>query len=235
MALREYILRLDKIGNSTLKYRILFALALILISVWLAGCGGGVASSDEPVPVFSAQILSDQAADGDIAFSPPATFAISSSLSTGSVLAGIDPNSGDEFRGFLDFPLRGVHGVPLGATIESATLEIFIGSLTIPLPDRTLPFLIDLVSFQPPALITGDFDRNAQPPLLTMAFDFLPSDAGTFVVIDVTALMDQAQLEGLPDFQLRLLLDFIAAAGLVEIDDAAASNAPLLTVTYFFN
>jgi hypothetical protein len=93
--------------------------------------------------------------------------------------------------------------------------------------------LIDLISFQPPALIESDFDRLAQPPLLTMPFDFFTSDEGTFVVMDVTALMDEAQIEGLPDFQLRLLLDFFAAAGLVEIDDAAASTAPLLTVTYF--
>jgi hypothetical protein len=233
MVLQKNILRFSLIQNIALKNRFVFAVALVLTMVWLAGCGGGGDDSHESTPVFVTQILSDQAADGDIAFSSPEAYAVSSALSTGSVLAGVDPISGDEFRGFLDFPLRGAHGVPLGATVESATLEIFINDLTIPLPDRTLPLLIDLISFQPPALIESDFDRLAQPPLLTMPFDFFTSDEGTFVVMDVTALMDEAQIEGLPDFQLRLLLDFFAAAGLVEINDAAASTAPLLTVTYF--
>jgi hypothetical protein len=234
MAWRKDMLHPGTMRNNTLKHRFVLVLALVLAMVWVAGCGGGGDASDEPTPLFTARILSDQAADGDIAFSPPAAYAVSSALVTGNILAGIDPGSGDEFRGFLDFPLRGPHGVPSGANIESATLEIFINSLTIPIPDNTLPLLIDLVSFQPPALISSDFDRQAQPPLLSMPFDLLPSDEGAFVVIDVTALMDEAQIEGLPDFQLRLLLDFFATAGLVEIDDAAAGTAPLLTVTYFF-
>jgi hypothetical protein len=233
MDLGENMLRIRTVQNHTLKNRFAFVLALVLTMLWLTGCGGGGDTTDEPLPVFFTQILSDQASDGDIVFSPPAAFAVSSAVTTGSVLAGVDPVSGEEYRGFLDFPLRGVHGVPLGATIESATLEIFIGRLTIPFPNRTLPLLIDLVSFQPPTLIDSDFDRLAQPPLLTMPFDFLASDAGTFVVIDVTALVDEAQIEGLPDFQLRFLLDFAAAAGLAEIDDAAAGTAPLLAVTYF--
>jgi len=233
MALRKKRRCSGKIQNITLKNRFVYFWALALTMVVLAGCGGGGDGSHESTPVFVAQTLSDQTADGDIVFSAPAAYAVSSALTTGSVLAGVDPSSGDEFRGFLDFPLRGVHGVPLGATIESATLEIFIDSLVIPPPDRTLPMLIDLVTFQPPALIESDFDRLAQPALLTMPFDFLTTDVGAFVVIDVTALMDEAQIEGLPDFQLRLLLDFSAAAGLVEIDDAAASTAPLLTVAYF--
>lgn len=215
-------------------WRCAWAALLIPALLLLAGCHSDH-DKDHSRSVFVTQIFSDPAADGDIARSPAATYTITSALNTGSVLAGIDSNSGDEFRGFLDFPLRGPKGVPAGAAIESATLEIFISSLVIPAPDRTLPVLMDLVTFQPPALISSDFDRAAQPPLLTLPFDFISSDDGTFVTIDVTALMDEAQIEGLDDLQLRFLLDFIAAAGLVEIDDSAADTAPLLTVTYYFN
>ncbi len=205
-----------------------------LALVFISGCGGGGHEPDYHVEIFSAQILSDQVADGDIAQSPSASLTVTSALNTGSILAGIDSDSGDEFRGFLDFPLRGPHGVPSGATIDSATLEIFISGLVIPASEQTLPMLVDLVAFQPPTLVSSDFDRLVQPPLLTMPFDFLPSDIGTFVVIDVTALMDEAQMEGLSDFQLRFVLDFIATTGLLKIDDTTADTAPLLTVTYYF-
>lgn len=233
MVMRADLLHHTRTKGNTFKYLSVFGLALSLAMVLLAGCSGGDDDFDPPPPTFVAQFLSNPEVDGDIAFTPPATFTIASALTTGNILAGIDPVSGDEFRGFLHFPLRGFHGVPSGAVIESATLEIFISSLTIPFPEETLPLLIDLISFQPPEIIAGDFDRLEQPPLLTLPFDLFPSDAGTFVVIDVTALMDQAQIEGLPDFQLRLLLDFIAAEGLVEIEDGAAATAPLLTVEYF--
>jgi hypothetical protein len=207
-------------------------LLLVLAAVLLAGCGGGH-ESDAHAPVFDAQILSDPAADGDIAFSAPSTHTVSSALATGNIQVGIDPGTGDEFRGFLDFPIRGDGGVPEGAAIDSATLEIFVNNMTLPFPGQGIPVLIDLVSFQPPTLIASDFDRLAQPALLTMAFDFLPSDTGTFVAIDVTVLMEQAQFENLPDLQLRILPDFLAGSGLVEIDDGDAATAPLLTVSYF--
>ena len=141
--------------------------------------------------------------------------------------------TGEEFRGFLDFPLGGVDGIPRDAVIESATLEIFIIGMSDSLPGEIFPFLIDLVDFQPPYLLAGDFSRAIQPPLLTMPVDFYPSDEGTLVVIDVTELVDEAQFLGLPDLQLRFLLDFSADTGLIEIDDADAATAPLLTVTYY--
>lgn len=215
--------------------RFLCLLMTSLALVFISGCGGGDDEPDYHVEIFSAQILSDQVADGDIAQSPSASLTVTSALNTGSILAGIDSDSGDEFRGFLDFPLRGPHGVPSGATIDSATLEIFISDLVIPATEQTLPMLVDLVAFQPPTLVSSDFDRLVQPPLLTMPFDFFPSDIGNFVVIDVTALMDEAQMEGLSDFQLRFVLDFIATTGLLEIDDTTADTAPLLTVNYYFS
>jgi len=219
-------------GSGAPGNRILLCLALVLAAVSLVGCNLFIDNRDDPSPTFEAQILSDDAADGDIQLTLPATFTVSSALDTGNVLAGIDPATGDEFRGFLDFPLWGSDGVPLDATIESATLEIFINSVSVSSSDRILPFLIDLVAFQPPVIIADDFDRAVQPPLLTMPFDFYPSDAGARVVIDVTALMNEAQAQGLQDFQLRFLLDYSADSGLIEIDDSDVDTAPLLTVSY---
>lgn len=220
-------------SGSSPRMRMAYGLVLILVTVALTGCVIVSDAREDPSPTYVAQIVSDDAADGDIALTPPATYTISSALDTGSVLSGIDPASGDEFRGFLDFPLRlGSQRVPLDAAIESATLEIFISGMSVSPPDRILPFVIDLVAFQPPLLIADDFDRVAQPPLLTMPFDFYPSDAGATVVIDVTALMEEAQNQGLPDLQLRFLLDFSATSGLIEIDDSDLETAPLLTVSY---
>jgi len=67
---------------------------------------------------------------------------------------------------------------------------------------------------------------------------FSQADVGTNVSIDVTSLLVQAQQLQLPDFQLRILEDLGPAIPvLIEIDDATganrASQAPLLTVTYF--
>ena len=162
-----------------------------------------------------------------------AGYTIASASNTGSVLAGVDPASGEEFRGFLNFPLRGIDGVPFNAVIESATLEIFIRGTSVASQDPTIPFLIDLVDFQPPFLIEDDFDRVVQPSLLTLPVDFYSSDVGSFVVIDVTALMDEAQTERLPDLQLRFVLDFSVDTGLIEIEDDDVETAPLLTVSYF--
>jgi hypothetical protein len=208
----------------------LVRLAVALGTVLLVGCGG-----DQEVtrPIFVSHIQSDPNADGDIAITPPSTFTISSALTTGSVLAGIDPISGDEFNGFLGFPLGGPAGVPVDALIVSATLEIFIAGVTVAGPADTVPLLIDLVSFQPPTLVAGDITPLVQPPLISTTFDVFTSDTGTTVPVDVTPLMTEAQRHGLRDFQLRLLLDLFALSGLVEIDDSIAGAAPLLTVEFF--
>lgn len=186
---------------------------------------------EQPLSVVT-YLVSDQGADGDIAFSPPDTYIVSSAVTTGTVLAGIDPIYGDEFRGFLDFYLRGAHGVPSQAIIESATLELFINDVTLPFPDTVAPLIIDLVTFQPPTLIASDFDRSIQPPLLSLPVDILASDEGSMVAVDVTSLMVEVQNQGLSDFQVRLVLDAIAASGLVEIEDSILETAPLLTVVY---
>ena len=198
----------------------------------LGGCRVEYADHHEHWQAHSAHIASDQNADGDISFSPPDTYIVSSARTTGSVLAGIDPVYGDEFRGFLDFQLRDAHGVPLYADIESAFLELFISRVDETFPGAGVYLLIDLVSFQPPALIASDFDRSVQPPIITLPVEIVSADAGSIMVIDVTTLMIEAQRLDLPDFQLRFLLDGFAVSGLVEIEDDDFATAPVLSVHY---
>jgi hypothetical protein len=210
----------------------LAALVTVLTLTLFFGCRGDYGDHRGHPVTWTAQILSDQGADGDIAFTSPSTYVISSAATTLNVLAGVDPLSSDEFRGFLDFPLGGSAGVPLDATIVSATLQIEINSVAVTVAGDTVPMILDLVDFQPPSLRSSDFDRSIQPPLLSEPFVFFTSDAGSNVAIDVTPLMQEVQRRGLPDFQVRLLLDFSAASGLIEIDDNAAVTAPVLTVQY---
>jgi hypothetical protein len=155
-----------------------------------------------------------------------------------SVLAGIDPVGGTEFRAFLDFPLTGSGGVPGNAGIDSAFLEFYVDDLQ-PATGR-LPVRVDLVAFQPPTLISTDFDRTSQPALASVIVtpDISSSDVGKFVPIDVTPLMVEAQRRGLVDFQVRIMEDLGPAIPvLMIIDDSTAANrasvAPVLTVTYF--
>jgi hypothetical protein len=215
-----------------MKKLLLLGMVLVLTSA-LVGCGGG---GDSARATAISQVFSDPNADGDIAFDPgpPATFTISNASTNLNVLAGIDPLSVIEYRGFLDFPLGGAGGVPAGATIVSATLDVFINRVVVAAPATAVPILMDLVSFQPPTLVAGDYDRTTQPPLLSRTFNIFTTDAGAFVPIDVTAFMREAQRLGLPDLQVRLLLDFTATSGRIEIDDrpTVGATAPLLTVEY---
>jgi hypothetical protein len=186
------------------------------------------------------QILSDSRFDGDIEQTSQSSFTITQGMSSTvqSVFAGIDPVGGTEFRAFLDFPLSGTGGVPGNASIDSAFLEIYIDDLE---PNTgKLPIRVDLVAFQPPTLIETDFDRTQQPALASVIVspDISNSDVGTFVPIDVTPLMVEAQRRELVDFQVRIMEDLGPAIPvLMVIDDSIgvnrASRAPLLTVTYF--
>jgi hypothetical protein len=205
----------------------------------LSGCGGGGDGNDSP-DAFTTHILSDSRFDGDIEQTSSTTFTVTQGMSTNvqTVLAGIDPDAGTEFRAFLDFPLGGATGVPSDAIIDSAFLEIYIDDL-LPITGQ-LPVRVDLVAFQPPTLIETDFSRTQQPALASVVVT--PSidrrDVGTFVPIDVTSLMIEAQRRGLVDFQVRIMEDLGPAIPvLMIIDDTTGANradrAPLLTVTYF--
>lgn len=197
-----------------------------ILALVLAGCGG------DSRAVFVAQILSDQPSDGDIRFDPvQSTFLPTQGPVT--LFFGIDDNDPDlpEYRAFLDFPLDGTTGqdiVPANAEILTATLEIFIDRVNFADP---VPALLDLVEYVPGGLVAADFNSV---PLTFRSLDFFATDTGNFVAIDVTPLMREAQRRGLPDFQVRFLLDLVATFGFVGIEDRPniALTAPLLTVEY---
>ena len=197
-----------------------------VLALFFTGCGGG---SSGPTTVFI-KALSAQSADGDIGFTSPDTYSVFQADVTKNVLYGID-TGGTEYRAFLDFPLDGFTGggvVPLGATIVSAYIEVYVNYVSF---SSSVPTLVDLVPFPITGLTSVDYDS---PPLLTRSpFDILRSDINRFVRIDVTSLMSEAQRRGSIDLQLRFLLDFVpGASGLVELDDDLADRAPLLTVEY---
>jgi hypothetical protein len=215
------------------------ALAAACGMLFLSGCGGGEEIDDGP-PIYTSQILSDARFDGDIELVSPDVYTVTQGMSSSvqSVLAGIDPVGGTEFRAFLDFPLGGTGGVPGNAVIDSAFLEIYIDNLD-PISGR-LPLRVDLVEFQPPTLIGTDFSRSAQPALasVTLSPDISRRDVGTYVPIDVTPLMREAQRLALVDFQVRIMEDLGPAIPVLMVIDNStgpnrSSRAPLLTVTYF--
>jgi hypothetical protein len=219
--------------------RVILAGAALLSILILTGCGGGGDDRREP-PTIVTQILSDSAFDGDIAQDPlTGAFAVAQG-NTQSVFAGVDPVTGKEYRAFLDFPLTGADGVPGDAVIVSATLDIVLNSIRPQPLIGTIPVRIDLVNFQPPTLVGTDFSRTIQPALASTTI--IPPidqfDLNGHVPVDVTALMNEAQRFGLANFQIRILMDFDAAAdGLIEINDTTGPNrnilAPVLQVAYF--
>jgi hypothetical protein len=214
--------------------RTFLAAILVLVSLPLTGCGSGGSSAP---PTIVTQILSDPAFDGDIAQDPvTGLFTITHANTTQNVFAGIDPVTKVEYRAFLDFPLSGVGGVPLSAVIASATLDIVINDVQT--LTGTIPIRIDLVFFQPPSLIGTDYSLTLQPALATITTSIFQTDVGHHVVVDVTSLMTEAQRQGLPDFQIRILEDLgIVPLGLFVIDDTIGADrglfAPLLQVSYF--
>jgi len=213
------------------------AAIMMCITLAMTGCGDG----GHNAPLIVTDILSAPALDGDIVQNPPGVFTVTQGMSLSptiiqSVFAGIDPAApGAEYRAFLDFPLRETGGVPRNAIIELATLDIFINSIQ-PLTG-TIPILIDLVDFQPPTLLETDFFNSSLPARATISLLIFQADSGNHVFIDVTSLMRKAQSLGLPNFQIRILLDPTAAPGRIEINDTTGVNrgvlAPLLQVKYF--
>jgi len=216
--------------------RTFLAVLAAFMTLALTGCG----SDNDGSPVFVTSIISTQAYDGDIQTDSAGTvIGITQASVTQSVIAGIDPINGDEYRAFLFFPLTGVNGVPGDAIIESAFLDIVINNI-VPLPlFGTIPVRIDLVSFPPP-LVGTDFDRTLQPALATTTLSppISSADFGQHVTIDVTSLMVEAQRSGLLNFQVRIMEDFgFITPGLIEINDITgglrSTLAPQLTVSYF--
>lgn len=212
--------------------KILYVTLMMSLVLAMSGCGDGGSS---PPPTVVTQILSNPAFDGDIRFDPPNVFTVNQG-NIASVLAGIDPVTGSEFRAFLSFPLTGAGGVPGNAIIDSASLDIFIDSISIQPAASSIPIRIELVSFPPQTLLASDYDRIIQPPLAftTIIPPIFRADVLRHVTVDVTSLMVEAQRRGLANFQIRILEDDgFVFPGLIEIDDTTINRAPLLTVTYF--
>jgi len=193
----------------------------LVITFATTGCGGDGDHHTEVRP-FVSNILSDVTVDGDIDLNGIIT------VGAGTVLAGVNPTTGNEFRGFFSFPLT---SVPADADVQFASLELFVLDLN---PLLTTPFTLDLVSFRPPLLST-DFSNSQLPLILTRDFDVFSTDPGGFVRIDVSPMVREAFRRGLADAQFRLLLDLNLSEGLVTIADPVASGAtaPLLHVEYF--
>jgi hypothetical protein len=201
----------------------------VLLALTLGGCGGNgdrfivsgpgfvgiddsaadtapflVVTYQDPVlgPV-TAEILSDPVSDGDIAFDPVrSVFTVTTN--TSPLFFGVDsldPNL-SEFRAFLTFPLDGVTDqdvVPSGVPIISASVELFITEVRFA---SIVPTFLDLVPYG--VLGAQDFDAAF---LDFRSLDFFATDAGNFVLIDVTPLMQTAQNLDLLDFQIRFSLD----------------------------
>ena len=204
-------------------------LGILTVMLLTLSCNGS-----DPQPVIVADIFSDQETDGDIAFDPVLqSFTITNGPET--LFFGIDDSDLNlpEYRAFLDFPLDGSTGgavIPINARIVSATLEVFINEVSFA---PIVPTLLDLVSYPINGLRVEDFDSF---PLeeMSQSLDFFAADLGTIVSIDVTPLMQEAQRLGVPDFQVRFVLDFETDVGFVGIEDLPfdPSTAPLLTVRY---
>ena len=213
----------------------------VLLILALAGCGG----DHTTVAPNVLEVLSDPTVDGDIKkdlatliIGPPTTAA-----NTGGVFAGIEVNPTgvpiSEYRGFLIFPLG---RLPANASIQFASISIFLNNVSFGTTSTApIPFLLDSIDtiLFPPPLASSAFDEAFRT---SRSVNFFGTDAGTFVEINVTNLLVDAQRALLPDFEVRFLFDQDLFAtnpattrGLIEIDDSpnSSSRAPLLHVEYF--
>jgi len=176
----------------------------------------------------TAVIFSDPLSDGDIAFDPVnSIFTITTGATT--LFFGVDSSDSNlpEYRAFLTFPLDGVTGddiLPLGAAIESATVELFITEVSFA---DTVPSFLDLIQYE--------FGNLGQNPALDFSaavidfqtLNFYSTDPGIFVLIDITPLVQTAQDLALLDFQIRLsLAGGVSTAGVQAASPrTAAKNA----------
>jgi len=181
-----------------------------------------------PFISVTANILSDPLSDGDIAFDPvDSIFTITTGAAT--LFFGVDSSDGNlpEYKAFMTFPLDGVTGydvLPLGAVIESATVELFITQVSFA---DTVPTFLDLIQYE--------FQNLGQNPALDFSaavidfqtLNFYSTDPGIFVLIDIAPLVQTAQNLALLDFQIRLsLAGGVPTAGVqAAVPRAAAKNA----------
>jgi hypothetical protein len=233
--------------------RIFYLGVTAILALSLSGCGGGddrnvtgpgfVGIDDsvaDTAPLLTVEfvdvlgpgtavILSDPELDGDIALVDPVQNVFTITTGATPLFFGVDSSGSNmpEYKAFLTFPLDGVTGqdiLPLGATIISATVELFITEVSFA---DTIPTFLDLVPFG--VLGPEDFDAGF---LDSLSLDFFSSDQGNFVLIEITPLVQTAQDLALLDFQIRLSLDgVVSPTGAQGARPQAASNRADRTVS----
>jgi hypothetical protein len=181
----------------------------------------------------TAVIYSDPLSDGDIAFDPvDSIFTITTGATT--LFFGVDSSDSNlpEYKAFLTFPLDGVTGydiLPLGAAIESATVELFITQVSFA---DTVPTFLDLIQYE--------FQNLGQNPDLDFSaavidfqtLDFYSTDPGIYVLIDIAPLVQTAQDLALLDFQIRFsLAGGVSTAGVQAASPRAAAKSAGRTVS----
>ena len=211
-----------------------------VLALVLAGCGGGGSSRS----VFTGSIDSDRSVDADLTLdlSGGGTPTLALASTNGNVLAGVTVDTGGtpvaDTRGFLNFSLS---SIPLSASIRFASVTVYLNQVTLDNSLLPTPFFLDLIDTDtfPPPIRTSDYSvAFIGTP---RSFDFLNIDQGNFVEIEVTSLMQEAQIRGLSTFEVRFGFDEAAynadintTRGLIVIDDRASvpSQRPFLTVEY---
>ncbi len=172
-------------------------------------------------------ILSDPASDGDIAFDPVLnTFTVTTGPP--EVFFGEDSLNVNlpEYRAFLTFPLDGITGqpvVPSNAVIVSAILEVLVNQVHFA---SHIPTFLDLVQYPFRALSAADFNTPILTPTSFRTLNFFDTDRGNFVSIDVTPLMQEAQVPPvLLDFQVRFSVETETALLSSRATSAEASRS----------
>jgi hypothetical protein len=183
-----------------------------------------VPPSSVPVTV---DILSDPTSDGDIAFDP---YFNTFTVTTGppEVFFGEDSLNVNlpEYRAFLTFSLDGITGqpiVPSDAVIVSALLDVLIDEVNFA---SSIPTFLDLVQYPFRSLSAADFDTPILTPTSYRTLNFFDTDQGNFVSIDVTPLMQEAQVPPvLLDFQVRFSVETLMALSLSRAPSKEASRS----------
>ena len=177
--------------------------------------------------LVTVNILSDPASDGDIAFdSILNTFTVTAGPP--EVLFGEDSANVNrpEFRAFLTFPLDGVTGQPVlpsDAVIDSARLEVLVNQVKFA---SDVPAFLDLVQYPFRGLSETDFNAPILTPTSFSTLNFFSGDQGNFVGIDVTSLVQEAQVPpALLDFQVRFSLETSGASSAARATSAKAARS----------